>query len=129
MRILPFCALVILLATSVPGFTQDLSEVIGSDYRQRIVPLLERYCYDCHDAESREGELDLERFASFDAVRQEPEVWQKLVEQLELGEMPPKKKRQPSALERETLLSWLDRYLTAEAQASAGDPGRWCCGV
>ena len=123
MRISPPCTLAILLAASLPGIVQGSFDELGSDYRQRVLPILDRYCFDCHDAESKEGELDLERFASIDAIRQEPEIWQKLVEQLEIGEMPPKKKRQPSAPERDGVLSWARGYLAAEARASAGDPG------
>ncbi len=43
---------------------------------------------------------------------------------LDNGEMPPKKKPQPSAEQRKQIRDWARAYLDAEARASAGDPGR-----
>ena len=85
--------------------------------------MLQRYCLDCHDGETREGELDLERFKSLAEVRHDPGVWQKVTRQLADVEMPPEKKRQPTRQERKALSGWISRYLAAEAQANAGDPG------
>jgi hypothetical protein len=67
--------------------------------------------------------LDLERFASLTDVRRSPRVWQKVAEMLDNGEMPPKKATQPSEAQRKQLRGWVERYLNAEAHASAGDPG------
>ena len=86
--------------------------------------MLKKFCLDCHSTEEQEGELDLERFASLEAVRKAPKVWVKVVEMMEDGEMPPKKKAQLSALERKRFLGWIEDYLDAEALANAGDPGR-----
>ena len=56
-------------------------------------------------------------------MRSEPEIWQKVVEQIENGEMPPKDKEQLTPEHREQLLAWTKTYLNAEAHANAGDPG------
>ena len=69
------------------------------------------------------GELDLERFSGLKDIRRDPAAWQKVIEMLDNGEMPPKKRRQPSADEKKLLRNWARRYLDAEALASAGDPG------
>ncbi len=112
----------------VPLVAEEVSDghdflVLGTAYRERVLPLVERFCLDCHDAETKKGELDLERFATLEAVRQDHGVWQAVAEQVTLGEMPPKDKTQPSVEEREELLDWIERYLDAEALAGAGDPG------
>ena len=97
---------------------------LSGEYQKQMLPLLERYCLDCHSEEEQEGELDLERFATLEAVRQAPKVWVKVVEMMEDGEMPPKKKPQLTAAERKAFLGWIRKYLDAEALANAGDPGR-----
>jgi hypothetical protein len=89
-----------------------------------VRPLLGKYCLDCHSQEDQKGELNLERFTSLGAVRKDVKPWQAMIEQLETGEMPPKKKAQPTAGERELLIAWTRRFLTEEALARAGDPGR-----
>jgi hypothetical protein len=92
-------------------------------YARDVQPLVKRFCLTCHSTEKMEGELDLERFGSIADVRRGTRVWQKVAENLDNGEMPPKSARQPSADERKLLRGWVERYLDAEAHASAGDPG------
>ena len=98
---------------------------LEKEYDTTILPLLSRYCLDCHDEASNEGELDLERFTGLAEVRKSIKTWQHVVAQLENGEMPPKKKNRkpPSEAERAVLIGWAKRYLDTEALAQAGDPG------
>ncbi|HEY7158076.1 MAG TPA: DUF1592 domain-containing protein [Gemmataceae bacterium] len=77
----------------------------------------------CHSTKIKKGSLDLERFASFDRVRKDLKPWPQMIEMLEAGEMPPKKKPQPTAQERKRLVAWARGFLDAEAHARAGDPG------
>ncbi|MEX0586142.1 MAG: DUF1587 domain-containing protein, partial [Pirellulales bacterium] len=97
---------------------------IGEEFPRDVRPVLEKYCLKCHSTEKKEGELDLERFASLADVRKGLRAWQKVAEMLDQGEMPPKDEKQPDADERRTLREWVRRYLDAEARADAGDPGR-----
>jgi hypothetical protein len=99
--------------------TQSLSQ----ELKQSIFPLLTRYCLECHDSETKEGEIDLEQFVRLDDVRRELGAWQKLLAQLQIGEMPPTTSKQPSVSERETLIRWTKQFLRTEALANAGDPG------
>lgn len=94
-----------------------------ADYPTVVQPLLKRYCLDCHSTKARKGSLDLERFASLREVRNDLKPWQQTLEMLETGEMPPRKKPQPSADERQQLIGWVRGFLDAEARARAGDPG------
>ncbi len=95
----------------------------AADYEREIRPLLKEYCLSCHSAEKHKGDLDLERFTSFDEVKKHPKVWQSVVEQLSNNEMPPKDKPQPTATQREQLLAWVNAALDEIALARAGDPG------
>jgi hypothetical protein len=88
-----------------------------------VRPLIERFCLDCHSTAKQKGELDLERFSSLGAILRQPKVWQDVVEQLSLGEMPPRKSPQPTPQERERLLGWVRAVLDEAALARAGDPG------
>ncbi len=96
---------------------------LGAEYDRTALPLLKHYCLGCHSTEDQEGELDLERFARLSDVRKSPRVWQKVVDQLTTGEMPPKDSPQLSAEQKQQLLKWTRSYLDAEAHANAGDPG------
>lgn len=95
----------------------------GREYPTTVVPLLKRYCLDCHSTKLKKGHLDLERFATVHEIRQDLKPWTMVIEQLEAGEMPPKGKPQPTADERKQLVAWVRTFLDAEARSRAGDPG------
>jgi hypothetical protein len=121
--VLPAGVLVAVLGAGRIGHAEK-QPGIDSDYGSVVRPLVKTYCLDCHSTKVKKGSLDLERFASPDAVRKDLKPWQQVIEMLEAGEMPPKSKPQPSAAEREQLTGWVRRFLDAEARARAGDPGR-----
>src|ERR1051326_1141131 len=95
----------------------------AADFDREIRPLLKEFCLGCHSTEKHKGDLDLERFTSLSDVMKHPKAWQGLVEQLSLGEMPPKEKPQPAPQQRERLLAWASAVLDEIALARAGDPG------
>jgi hypothetical protein len=121
------CGLILLLACGATrdGVAADKTafDAIGAEYTRDVRPLLTQFCLRCHSTEKQEGELDLERFAKLEDVRRGTNVWLKVAEMLDNGEMPPKKSKQPSAEQRKQLRGWVERYLHAEALANAGDPG------
>ena len=92
-------------------------------FAQQLRPLLTRHCGKCHSTAEAKGDLDLERFDSFAALRREPDVWRDVVDQLANGEMPPAKAPQPGAAEREQMLAGVRALLAELARAQAGDPG------
>ncbi len=111
---------VLLAAVSFPAFCV----VSGSaDYEKNIRPLLKEYCLRCHSTEKSKGDLDLERFISAAEVAKHPKVWQGVIEQMDLGEMPPKDKPQMKTAERERFRGWVNSALDAAGKARAGDPG------
>jgi hypothetical protein len=84
---------------------------------------LSRYCLDCHDADVQKGDRrldDLPLTVGTDIAV--AERWQEVLHQIQLGEMPPAKKKQPSNEERRALLAWIDEQLI-HAQSSAQDRG------
>ncbi|MFN7924346.1 MAG: DUF1592 domain-containing protein [Bryobacteraceae bacterium] len=88
-----------------------------------VRPVLVRYCFTCHSTAKHVGDLDLERFRTEADIAKDTRPWQKMVEQLSLGEMPPKAMPQPAAAERASLISWVNGALAVAARAKAGDPG------
>jgi hypothetical protein len=106
-----------------PARGADINTTSPLFFDKSIRPLLTEYCLKCHSTEKHKGDLDLERFSSLREVKKHPNVWQQVIEQLSLGEMPPKEKPQPTAAERAQLLAWLNAVLDEVALARAGDPG------
>jgi hypothetical protein len=107
----------VFLALSFPAFSR------ADDFEQTIRPLLAEYCTKCHSTEKHKGDLDLERFQSFTAVKREPEIWQKALDQIHDGEMPPKDKLQLSPEQKTQLTGWINTTLETIGRENAGDPG------
>jgi hypothetical protein len=84
---------------------------------------LSRYCVDCHDGDVQKGDRRLDdlplKVGTDIAIA---ERWQEVLHQLQLGEMPPAKKKQPTDEERRALLAWIEGQLI-QAQTSAQDRG------
>ncbi len=96
---------------------------LEKEFAGPVRPILKQYCLDCHSTEKQKGELDLERFKTVADVMKHAKVWQGVVEQIALGEMPPKNKPQLTTVEREKLLGWVNDTLDEAARLRAGDPG------
>lgn len=98
--------------------------VLGADdFQSSILPLLKERCNSCHSTEKQKGDLDLERFATIADIKSEPMIWEGVLEQIHMGEMPPKKEPQLSPEQKKMLTAWVQDRLEEVALASAGDPG------
>jgi hypothetical protein len=84
-----------------------------------VRPILQIHCLNCHSTKEQKGDLDLEA----SDIHQEPHVWENVLDQIELGEMPPKKEKPLSSEEKTQLVSWVRGTLDQIALANAGDPG------
>ncbi|MDB5390599.1 MAG: cytochrome, partial [Planctomycetaceae bacterium] len=120
---------ILVLAVILPArHPSDANEfdvkLLEKSYLPEIRALVVRYCHECHSGDRAEAEIDLSTFATFAEVRKHPKAWQKVGEMLESGQMPPKDAKQPTAAERTQLQEWVRGFLTTEAKARAGDPGR-----
>ena len=58
-------------------------------------PFLKQYCFDCHGAEKQKGDYRFDTLGTDLADLNTLEIWQGILDKLNLGEMPPKKKPQP----------------------------------
>lgn len=81
--------------------------------------ILQTHCLNCHSTKEQKGDLDLEA----SDIHQEPPIWENVLEQIEMGEMPPKKEKQLSAAQKKQLTDWVRGTLDQIALAKAGDPG------
>lgn len=111
--------LLVVLVLSMPTRVTRADDV----FQQTIRPLLNEFCITCHSTAAQEGELDLERFDSWQSIQQHPDVWEQVYQQVELGEMPPDSVENFSVEQRRLLLDWVRQTLDKIARANAGDPG------
>jgi len=86
---------------------------------EEVRPLLAKYCFECHGPQNQEGELRLDHGGpGFDAVG--AGHWRRLLERVELGQMPPDDKPRPTADELRRLSTWVaDRTRAFELRRRA----------
>ncbi|MEA3210709.1 MAG: hypothetical protein QOE70_3766 [Chthoniobacter sp.] len=82
----------------------------------------EAHCYDCHDADTKKGDLDLTALKPQFSDAASFARWVTVYDRIESGEMPPKKKARPPANETAAVMKWLhDSLLSAEQTRLAGE--------
>jgi mono/diheme cytochrome c family protein len=89
--------------------------------------VFKEYCFECHGAEKPKGHISLERLVddpSPTSVGTNWQDWEKVVEVLESGRMPPDEATLfPNDAERKTAATWIRSSLKTYEDAHAGDPG------
>jgi hypothetical protein len=83
---------------------------------------LQKYCFDCHDSETKKGGLNLEAL-KFD-LETNFNQWVKIVDRVGNGEMPPKKKARPEAKDLRGFTNSVSASLMAFDSAKVAKEGR-----
>ena len=81
------------------------------DFQQRIQPVLQTYCYDCHGRKETAGKVNLTEFSSWKDLEKRPQLIEKMIDALDKNEMPPEDSQQPSETQRQSLLNHLNKSL------------------
>ncbi len=89
-----------------------------------IKPVLQQYCFDCHNAEKQKGDVNLVEISKNANLQANREIWEKVVSSVEAGDMPPEKKPQPSGQQRDLLLHFVDGQLSKLDCTTEKNPGR-----
>ncbi len=110
-------------ALSVAIVAFGSSSLIAAPAWKAAEAVLQTKCYECHNEKKAKGEVDLKQFAADPKVAKEFDVWIKVKDTIDNGDMPPPKAHQMTEQEHETLLGWVNGELDALAMKQAGDPG------
>lgn len=86
-----------------------------------LKPFLKRYCIDCHNATTQEGELNLASLGFDEAGRSR---WITVFDRARLGEMPPKGEQRPDAKRLAAFLGTLSKTLDTSYDAENSKLGR-----
>lgn len=88
----------------------------------KVVSFFSTYCVACHGPAKQEGDLrvDTLRLSQSDA---DAESWQRVLDKLNLGEMPPEKAKQPPLADVEPVTAWIHGELRRARAALGGQKG------
>lgn len=80
-------------------------------HRSHIKPFFETYCIKCHGPDKSKGNITLHTLDGDLAAGADGEMerWEKILEVMDLEEMPPEDEKQPTSAEREAVKGWIDQ--------------------
>ena len=93
-------------------------EPAQGNFKNFAVEFLDSHCLDCHDNETKKGNLSLEDLGPVDETN--AATWKSIWAQVSLQEMPPKKKSQPEIVERLRFTDWIVSELKREMAGKGG---------
>ncbi len=99
-------------------------EALARDFNRTVRPFLATYCVNCHGGKKPEADLDLSAVTNVAGVVADAGHWDRVMERLAAGEMPPDKApKYPALPERQAVVNWVQAMRKNEALKNAGDPG------
>ena len=87
-----------------------------------LEPFLKQHCYECHGAKTQKNDLRFDTLSTDLSEAETLRTWQDILDQLNLGEMPPKKQSQPAPEEAAKVVDTLTATLK-EAYSQHGSKG------
>lgn len=91
---------------------------------ETVMPVLREYCWDCHGDTESKGGVNFDAHTNLMAVLRDRGTWERVIQTVRSGEMPPKKRKaQPDTEVRTHLVGWIERTLFP-IDPSRPDPGR-----
>lgn len=119
-----FLAVLAFAGASGAGPAAPSRAELEQKYTTVIRPFMQTYCVSCHGKEKPQAQLDLTSYGNMASVLKDYPHWFLLQEKLAAKQMPPPNVgKQPSAAQRDAVVSWIHAVRNYEANRNAGDPG------
>ena len=89
-------------------------------YKSVVMPFLSTYCTSCHGAKKSKGDVTLNEISADLAKGKDIDLWNSVLNQLVLSEMPPaKEKKQPPASEINKVVDWINAELNKSGNVAS----------
>ena len=85
--------------------------LLGGVFEDQVVPILERSCLKCHGGEKTKGKVDFSGILTELDAGDHLDLWETVVEVVELGEMPPEDENPLSPDEKKGIRGWHEEFL------------------
>src|SRR5262249_54015586 len=95
----------------------------SAEFQRAVLPVLAKNCFACHNQKLNTANLNLEIFRDSSLARQKPELWEKVLDKLSAGQMPPPPMAALGKSDLAAVTDWIGR-LTGGSQPATPDPGR-----
>jgi hypothetical protein len=101
------------------------ARINGQDEFARVVrPILTGTCATCHNAQLLSGGMNVAELASAESLTSHRESWEKILQRLRAGDMPPSGAARPAAADLTAMTGYIERAFERADAAAKPDPGR-----
>ena len=97
-----FCLIILNVSST---FAEEKKSILRN--RQELSPFLDKYCSNCHGPKKQKGKIRFDSLLNIEGPSAEYNLWSSVIEQLEMKEMPPEGKKQPSEKEKKAFIGQL----------------------
>lgn len=123
-RLLIILALALLWAAVSSPVREAQQSPSAHTFEKTIRPFFANNCFSCHNSELKSGGLNLETYQETGAVVKDRDTWERVLQKIGSGEMPPKGMPRPNANEIETVTGWIKTQFDRADKLVKSDPGR-----
>ncbi len=95
-----------------------------SAYASHVRPFLDTYCLSCHGPEKQKGDRRYDTLTANLSSNDTLQLWQDILDQLNRGEMPPAKAKQPEAAQTRPVIDWITATLKTAYAARKSTGGQ-----
>lgn len=97
-----FCAVAVLPVDAMDATERE------KEFQNLIRPILQKACIDCHSGAEADAGLSLQHFQTFKSILKERRTWEKVIQKVQIGDMPPKDAPPLSNDDRKKLVEWIN---------------------
>lgn len=102
--------------------TGGMKRAVASAVDPQVTAFLNRYCVECHGATKPKADFQIGQL-KVSTNQADAENWQLVLDNLQLGEMPPEKAKQPTPAEVEKVTAWIQSEISRAASVLKGTGG------
>lgn len=93
-------------------------------YQTEVTPFLKKLCTECHGPDAQEGDVRFDGFKTAVDVAADRKTWERAIQMLRSGAMPPEDSDQPTEEQRRAVVHSIERLIYNFDCDEAIDPGR-----
>ena len=106
-------------------FTLSLGENQNTSFSREGTPFLKQFCFDCHAGDEPAAELALDAFTDNLSLIENRDVWDRVLDMLTTGQMPPSEsEHQPTLEESDAFVAHIEAIFEHADRTAKPDPGR-----
>ena len=90
-------------------------------FEEEVLPILKRSCLKCHGGEKTKGQVDFSAILTESDAGDHLDLWETVVEVVELGEMPPEEEKPLSPAERKKIRDWREAFIRLPVETTLSE--------